>query len=62
MSDKRRIYGREDISASDSKVETYGPKGIPHPREATSQVTQYEHGHPLGGRKDRKIKMNRKLT
>lgn len=62
MSDKRRIYGREDFANTDSTVETYGPRGIPHPREATSQDTQYEHGHPVGGRKDRKVKMNRKLT
>jgi hypothetical protein len=43
-------------------VETYGPKGIPRPREARSQEGQLEESESHGTRKDVKVPIKHKLT
>jgi len=58
---RRRVFRRRE-SFRDLTTETYGPRGIPVPREARSsaQATRGPHAH--GFRKDGKIKTHKKYT
>jgi hypothetical protein len=50
-----------DFAREEFSTELPRPKGIPKPREAKSQVTQYEHAEQHNLRKDKKVPMEDKL-
>lgn len=49
------------MAVQEATVETYGPKGLPSPREARSQEGQLEKSEQQGTRKDVKVPLKRKL-
>jgi len=60
---RRQVTGRKgNMAERGATVETYGPKGIPRPREARSQEGQLEESEAHGFRKDVKVPIKRKLT
>lgn len=57
------IYrNKKDFAREEFATELHRPKGVPQPREVQSQKAQFEtFGTPGMGRKDRRIKMKKKL-
>lgn len=63
MARRRQVTGRKgDMADRGATVDTYGPRGIPRPREARSQEGQLEESESHGTRKDVKVPIKHKLS